>query len=143
MWRHRGCREERREVGGLISVAELTVSVVAVDRQVWSGPATSLVAATTEGEIGILAGHEPVLAILRTGVVRIKPVDGAEIRIAVDGGFFAVDGNKISVLSGFAFLADEVVETKARAEVESAKLAGDRAREAVYSAHLESLTGTH
>ena len=45
-------------------MAEMTVSVVAVDRSVWSGTATSVVAKTPEGEIGLLAGHEPVLSLL-------------------------------------------------------------------------------
>lgn len=122
-------------------MAELQVRVVAVDRQVWEGAASTLVAATTEGEIGILPGHEPVLAILRPGVVRIKPVDGDEVRVAVDGGFFAVDNNNISVLSGAAVRADEVDEAHARAQVEAAKAAGDRDRELIYTAHLEALTG--
>lgn len=122
-------------------MAELQVRVVAVDRQVWAGAATSLVAATTEGEIGILPGHEPVLAVLRPSVVRIKPVEGDEVRVAVDGGFFAVDSNNISVLSGLAVLAEEVDEAHARAQVEAAKAAGDRDRELTFTAHLEALTG--
>ena len=122
-------------------MASLTVSVVSVDRNVWSGEATSLVAATTEGEIGILAGHEPVLAVLKPGVVRIKPVDGPEIKVVVDGGFFSVDSNEVRVLCGYTFLADEMDGTAARAALDAAKLAGDRDREAVLTAHLESLTG--
>ena len=122
-------------------MASLTVSVVAVDRNVWSGEATSLVAATTEGEIGILAGHEPVLAVLKPGAVRIKPVEGPEIKVVLDGGFFSVDSNQVRVLCGYAFLADDMDTTTARQALEDAKLAGDRDREAVLTAHLESLTG--
>jgi F-type H+-transporting ATPase subunit epsilon len=124
-------------------MASLNVSVVAVDRNVWSGEASSLIAATTEGEIGILAGHEPVLAVLKPGVVRVKPVDGAEVKVAVDGGFFAVDSNEVRVLSGYAFISDEMDGATARAALDAAKLAGDRDREAVLTAHLESLTGSH
>ena len=122
-------------------MASLNVSVVAVDRNVWSGEASSLVAATTEGEIGILAGHEPVLAVLKPGAVRIKPAEGPEVKVVVDGGFFSVDSNEVRVLSGYAFLADEMDGAAVRAALESAKLAGDRDREAVLTAHLESLTG--
>ncbi|MEY5145307.1 MAG: hypothetical protein RL745_676 [Actinomycetota bacterium] len=122
-------------------MAELQVSVVAADRQVWSGAATSLVAATSEGEIGILPGHEPVLAVLRTGVVRIKPVEGAEVRVAVDGGFFSVDRNVVRVLSGDAKLASEIDEAATRAELDQAKAAQDVDREKVLSAHLEALAG--
>ena len=49
-------------------MAELKVSVVSADREVWSGTATQVVAKTVIGEIGILAGHEPVLA-KRTGLI--------------------------------------------------------------------------
>lgn len=122
-------------------MATLNVSVVAVDRNVWSGAASSLVAATTEGEIGILAGHEPVLAVLKPGAVRIKPAEGPEVKVVVDGGFFSVDSNEVRVLCGYAFLADEMDGAAVRAALESAKLAGDRDREAVLTAHLESLTG--
>jgi F-type H+-transporting ATPase subunit epsilon len=120
-------------------VAQLDVSVVAADRQVWTGAAASLVAATTEGEIGILPGHEPVLAVLRTGVVRIKSVDGEDIRVAVDGGFFSVDQNVVRVLSGAAKLASEIDEASTRAELEQAKTAQDTEREKVLAAHLEAL----
>ena len=50
-------------------MAELTVSVVSADREVWSGRAKQIVARTTEGEIGILPGHEPLRGILSAGVV--------------------------------------------------------------------------
>lgn len=49
----------------------LKVSVVSANAEVWSGEAKQLTARTVEGEIGILAGHEPMLAILATGEVRV------------------------------------------------------------------------
>ena len=45
-------------------MGELNVSLVAMDREVWVGKARLVVATTPEGEIGILPGHEPVLALL-------------------------------------------------------------------------------
>jgi F-type H+-transporting ATPase subunit epsilon len=53
-------------------MAELNVSLVSADSEVWSGVAKQVVARTTEGEIGILGGHEPLLAILASGEVRVK-----------------------------------------------------------------------
>ena len=123
-------------------MASLTINVVAVDRNVWSGEASSLVAATTEGEIGILAGHEPVLAALKAGAIRIKPVEGAEIKVLIDGGFFSVDSNQVRVLSGSAYIADELDGASTREAIEAAKVAGDRALETVLEAHLESLTSS-
>ena len=51
--------------------ASSTSAVVAVDRKIWSGTATMVVAKTLEGEIGILPRHEPVLALLADSPVRI------------------------------------------------------------------------
>jgi F-type H+-transporting ATPase subunit epsilon len=48
-------------------MGQLAVSVVSADREVWSGVAKQVVARTTEGEIGILPGHEPLLGILSAG----------------------------------------------------------------------------
>jgi F-type H+-transporting ATPase subunit epsilon len=45
----------------------LQVTVVSATAEVWSGEATMVVARTTEGEIGILAGHEPTLGVLAEG----------------------------------------------------------------------------
>jgi F-type H+-transporting ATPase subunit epsilon len=89
-------------------MSELSVSVVAVDRSVWVGQAKSIVAKTPEGEIGILPGHEPVLSLLVNGVVRIEPVDGTKVAIAVHGGFVAMDSNEVRILAEVAELASEI-----------------------------------
>ena len=46
----------------------IQVNLVAADREIWSGEATMVIAKTSEGEIGLLAGHEPMLAILIPGL---------------------------------------------------------------------------
>jgi len=83
-------------------MAELKVSVVSADREVWSGAARQIVARTTEGEIGILPGHEPILAILATGEVRVTTVSGEVITAKADGGFFSVEHDTVTVLAGQA-----------------------------------------
>ena len=50
-------------------MANLQVTVVSATAEIWSGEATMVVARTTEGEIGILAGHEPTLGVLAAGEV--------------------------------------------------------------------------
>ena len=67
--------------------APLRVKVVAADREVWSGEAVNIIARTTEGDIGILPGHEPILAALVPSAVTIITADGEQEVIAVDGGF--------------------------------------------------------
>ncbi|WCZ38714.1 F0F1 ATP synthase subunit epsilon [Corynebacterium jeddahense] len=90
-------------------MAELTAQLVAVDRMLWQGQASIVTAQTTEGEIGILPGHEPLLGQLKdNGVVTIRPVEGDRIVAAVQGGFLSVVGDKVTVLADYAVLADEV-----------------------------------
>ena len=72
-------------------MAEMTVELVAVEQRLWSGSATLVSAQTTEGEIGIMPGHEPVLGqLIEGGTVSITSVDGERIVAAVHGGFLSV-----------------------------------------------------
>jgi len=86
-------------------MADLTVHIVAADREVWTGTARQVVAKTTIGEIGILAGHEPVLATLAAGEVRVTPTDGgAVIKATADDGFLSFDHNVVTIVARDAAL---------------------------------------
>lgn len=102
-------------------MSELSVSVVAVDRKVWSGTATMVVAKTPEGEIGLMAGHEPVLSLLVNGVVRVHSTDGAKVVIAVHGGFVAMDSDHVRVLAEAAELAQDIDLGRAQAALARAQ----------------------
>jgi F-type H+-transporting ATPase subunit epsilon len=80
-------------------MAVLTVSVVSADREVWSGEATMVVARTVEGEIGILSGHEPMLAILAAGEVRMTLSDGSKVLAEAADGFLSVDNNTVTIVA--------------------------------------------
>lgn len=80
-------------------MSALQVAVVSVGQNIWSGEAKSLIAKTTEGEIGILAGHEPVLSLLVDGVVRVEGTNGEKVQVSITGGFLAVDNNSVRVLA--------------------------------------------
>ena len=88
--------------GNGITVAVLNVTVVSATAEVWSGEASMLVAKTTEGEIGILPGHEPMLAILAAGEVRITTEGGEKITAKAEDGFLSVDNNRVNVVAGQA-----------------------------------------
>ncbi|MCU1558408.1 MAG: atpC [Microbacteriaceae bacterium] len=85
-------------------MAELQVSVVSADEQVWAGTASMVVARTTEGEIGILPGHEPLLAILAAGEVRITDVAGSGVRAKADDGFLSVEHDTVTIVARYAEL---------------------------------------
>lgn len=101
-------------------MAELTAQLVSVDRLLWKGPASIVTAQTTEGEIGILPGHEPLLGQLKdNGVVTIRPIDGERIVAAVQGGFLSVVGDKVTVLADYAIFADEVDSAVAESNLDN------------------------
>ena len=79
---------------------ELHVELVAVEEKVWSGEAEMVVARTTEGELGVLPGHTPLLGQLaEPGQVRIKQAGGQELAYDVDGGFLSVSASGVTVLA--------------------------------------------
>ena len=87
-----------------MAATPLTVSVVAADHEVWSGAARQLIAKTVDGEIGILPGHEPMLAILAAGEVRVTLDDGSKIVANAEDGFLSVENNTVTVVAGNATL---------------------------------------
>ena len=82
----------------------LTVNLVAADHEVWSGEASLVVAKTIIGEIGIMAGHEPVLGVLAAGEVRITLEDGSRIIANAQDGFLSVEGDVVTIVAGNAAL---------------------------------------
>lgn len=99
-------------------MAELNVSLVAMDREVWVGTAKIVVATTPEGEIGIMAGHEPVLALLVDGPVRIETPEGERVGAAVHGGFFSVAENRVALLAETAEMDYEIDIDRAQAALD-------------------------
>lgn len=84
----------------------LKVELVAVEEKVWTGDAEMLVARTTEGELGVLPGHAPLLGQLANpGAVRIKLAGGQELAYEVNGGFVSVTGEGVTVLAESATAA--------------------------------------
>ena len=97
-------------------MAEMSVELVAVERPVWSGQASSVFAVTTVGELGILPGHTPLLGVLAEGnLVRLELEGGEEVRAAVHGGFLSVTADGVQVLAERAELADDIDVSRARA----------------------------
>lgn len=84
--------------------APLNVSVVSADREVWTGEASQVIAKTVEGEIGILRGHEPLLALLAHGEVRLTTGDGAKITVDAEDGFLSVDHDTVTIVASRASL---------------------------------------
>ncbi|GGG77403.1 F0F1 ATP synthase subunit epsilon [Corynebacterium pelargi] len=117
-------------------MADITVELVSVERLLWSGKASIVTAQTTEGEIGVLPGHEPMFGqLVEDGVVTIRPIDGAKKVAAVQGGFLSVTKEKVTILADYAVWADEVDTAEAEQNLHSE----DEAMKARAGAHLKAV----
>ncbi len=107
-------------------MATLQVELVAVERMIWSGEATMVIARTTEGELGVLPGHAPLLGELAPGgVVRIRPESGEDLVVAAHGGFLSVTEKGVSILAETAEIASEIDVERAREALRRAEADGD------------------
>ena len=112
-------------------MAEIQVHLVAVERELWTGKAQMVVTRTVDGDIGVMAGHSPLLAQLREGfAARIIETNGNVLGVAVHGGFLSVTKDGVSILAEDAQLSDEIDVTRARAAYEAAKSQGGDSAEA-------------
>lgn len=83
----------------------LQVELVSADRKVWAGEASMVVARTVDGDLGVLPGHAPVLAVLSPGEIRITPLEGSAVIATTDGGFLSIEHDRVTVVSDTAALA--------------------------------------
>ena len=96
-------------------MATLQVELVAVERKIWSGEARMVIARTTEGELGILPGHAPLLGQLAEGgVVTIRGAEGEDLVVAAHGGFVSVTERGVSILAETAEISTEIDVQRAR-----------------------------
>ncbi len=99
-----------------MATSTLHVEVVSAERSIWSGEAVNIIARTVDGDIGILPGHSPVVALLQPSAVEIYTPDGLREIVAVDDGFISVAQGRVSVLSSFARLGHEIDQVEAEKE---------------------------
>jgi F-type H+-transporting ATPase subunit epsilon len=108
-----------------MSETTMQVELVSADRLVWSGEARMVVARTTEGDVGILPNHAPMLSLMVDGIVDVTTGDGETWIAAVDAGFLSVAANRISILAEHAEMSHEIDLEKARGDLDRAHGAGE------------------
>ena len=85
-----------------------------------------VIARTTEGELGVLPGHAPLLGELAPGgVVRIRPESGEDLVVAAHGGFLSVTEHGVSILAESAEISSEIDVERAREALRRAEQSGD------------------
>ncbi|MFL5052489.1 MAG: F0F1 ATP synthase subunit epsilon [Xanthobacteraceae bacterium] len=87
-------------------MATFHFDLVSPEQLVFSGEVEHVVVPGSEGEFGVLAGHAPLVAMLRPGILKILGPN--EQRILVVGGFAEVTGDALTVLADRAVPVEDV-----------------------------------
>lgn len=83
-------------------MATLNVRVVSPEKIVFEGEASAMVAPAWDGEVGVLPGHAPMLALLGAGELAVDRPGGGSDTFHVAGGVVKVERNTVTVLTEYA-----------------------------------------
>ena len=83
-------------------MASLNVRVVSPEKIVFEGEASALVAPAWDGQVGVLPGHAPMLALLGAGELALDRVGGGSDTFHVAGGVLKVERNTVTLLTEYA-----------------------------------------
>ncbi|WP_322174834.1 ATP synthase F1 subunit epsilon [Acutalibacter caecimuris] len=97
------------------------VHILAADRTFYEGPCESLTISTSDGELGILAGHSPIIAAVLPGTLRYTAPGAEPQTAAVSPGMVKVEGNDVLVLVDSAERPEEIDAARAQREADEAK----------------------
>jgi len=118
----------------------LTLEIVTPEARVYSDTIDTVVIPTTEGEIGILPGHIPLLTRIADGELRVIK-GGVETHLAVGGGFAQIEGDTVSVLAEQAITAEKIDEGVVEAALKRAEEQLKSAPINIDTSELERLQG--
>ena len=97
--------------------------IASADASLYSGPVKMVVATGSMGELGIMAGHAPLLSDLKPGPVRLVTQNGEEEVYYLSGGYLEVQPNGISILADTAVRANDIDEAAAAEAIKTAEQA--------------------
>lgn len=102
---------------------EFQLSVVAPDRSVVEETVTSVVAPGQEGYFGVMAGHVPLIAALRPGILEYTDTTANRHYVYTGGGFAEVGATRVTVLADEAQRASEIDVSHAEQMLEDSRKA--------------------
>ena len=101
-------------------MAPMRLEIITAEREVYSDDVDVLVAPGSEGELGILPHHAPLMTALKPGEIRVRK-DGEEVFMAVSSGFLEVMDNKVTILADTAERSDEIDEARVQEALKRAE----------------------
>ena len=99
----------------------IQVEIVTPSRQLYSGAVQMVTLPGVEGEMGVLAGHAPLLTTLNIGEITLHSADGEAEYIAVSGGVVEVLPDKVIVMARSAERAEDIDIARAEAAMQRAE----------------------
>ena len=101
-------------------MAPMKLEIITAERVVYSDDVDVLVAPGTEGELGILPNHAPLMTALQPGEIMVRK-DGEETYLAVSGGFLEMMANKVTILADAAERSEEIDEARVQEAIKRAE----------------------
>lgn len=102
-------------------MSSLACDIVTPEAKLMSGDYYMVVVPGVEGEMGFLEGHSPLVSALSDGIIRLrKDADTDVEKLAMQGGYVEVTGEKVIVLADRACLVKDIVVEDVKAEREAA-----------------------
>ena len=103
------------------------LEIVSPERLLLSRPVDMVVIPASEGDMGVLEGHTPMIVTLRGGTIDLYEGDKVTDRLFVDGGFAEVTPERCTVLANHAVPVGELNKTEAEKQLAEAQAAYDAA----------------
>src|ERR1700759_3679954 len=110
----------------------VALEIVSPEKLLLSRPVDMVVIPASEGDIGVLEGHSPMIVMLRGGTIDLYDGDKVAERLFVSSGFAEITPERCTVLANQALPLDEVKKAEAErllAEAEAAYEAAARSEE--------------
>lgn len=106
-------------------MATLHFELVAPERILFTGEVEAVMLPGTEGDMTVLPGHAPVMAMLKTGFVQITDHKNEGRRVLIRGGFAEINPATVTVLAESATPVEEVTPETIEKELEALQLRRD------------------
>ncbi|MCK4857738.1 MAG: ATP synthase F1 subunit epsilon [candidate division Zixibacteria bacterium] len=97
------------------------LSIVSPERTLFEEEVHSLIVPGSEGYLGILSHHAPLIAMLQVGKITLRNKDNVEKKLAISGGFIEVSGNAATILADTVEFVDEIDFSRAQTKLKRAQ----------------------
>lgn len=116
--------------------SQFELNIVSAEEKIFSGSVVSVRVTGVDGELGVYAGHTPLLTSIKPGMVKYTLQDGREEFIYVSGGFLEVQPTIVTVLADVAIRGEELDQQRILAAKRKAEEILSKSNNAEFSAKL-------